>query len=55
MDKSMSRIERQLWLYELVCGYVITSFEAIAEVFPDMNRRMIQRDLKDLKDAGPLL
>lgn len=52
MEESRSRIERQLRLYELVCGYAITSFEAIAEVFPDMSRRMIQRDLKDLKDAG---
>lgn len=52
MEESMPRIERQLRLYELVCGYAITSFEAIAEVFPDMSRRMIQRDLKDLKDAG---
>lgn len=42
MDKSMSRIERQLWLYELVCGYAITSFEAIAEVFPGMNRRLMR-------------
>ena len=46
------RIERQLRLYELVCGYAITGFEVIEEVFPDSNKRMIQRDLKDLKDAG---
>lgn len=52
MEKSMPKIERQLRLYELVCGYTITSFEAIREVFPDSSRRMIQRDLKDLKDAG---
>ena len=48
----MEKIERQLRLYELVCGYAITSFEAIEEEFPNSGRRMIQRDLRDLKDAG---
>ncbi len=50
--RKMPRIERQLRLYELVCGYAITGFEVIEEVFPDSNKRMIRRDLKDLKDAG---
>lgn len=53
MEEDMSRMKRQLRLYELVCGYAITSFQAIEqEVFPYKNIRMIQRDLKDLKDAG---
>ena len=52
MEEKMPRIERQLRLYELVCGYAITSFEAIEKEFPNSGRRMIQRDLRDLKDAG---
>jgi len=48
----MEKIERQLRLYELVCGYAITSFEAIEKEFPNSGRRTIQRDLRDLKDAG---
>ena len=52
MEEKMDRIERQLRLYELVCSYAVTGFETIEEAFPDSSRRMIQRDLKDLKDAG---
>ncbi|MDE6897532.1 MAG: hypothetical protein K2P43_15385, partial [Lachnospiraceae bacterium] len=52
MEEKMDRIERQLRLYELVCSYAVTGLETIEEAFPDSSRRMIQRDLKDLKDAG---
>ena len=52
MEEKMDRIERQLRLYELVCSYAVTGFETIEEAFPDSSRRMVQRDLKDLKDAG---
>ena len=52
MEEKMERIDRQLRLYELVCSYAVTGFETIEEAFPGIGRRMIQRDLKDLKDAG---
>ena len=52
MEEKMPKIERQLRLYKLVCGYAITEFTAMEEVFSYKNKRMIQRDLKDLRDAG---
>lgn len=48
---SMPRIERQLRLYECVCRYEITTFATACEVFP-YNKRLLQRDLADLKAAG---
>lgn len=48
----MPKIERQLKLYELVCSYAVVQFSMIEELFPHIGRRMVQRDLNDLKDAG---
>ncbi len=48
----MPKIERQLRLYELVCSYAVVEFMAIQERFPHINKRMVQRDLNDLRDAG---
>lgn len=44
-------VKRQLRLYELLCRYPIAQYEDIMEIFP-YNRRMLQRDLVDLRDAG---
>lgn len=47
----MPRLERQLRLYEVICKYKIAQFSNICEVFP-YNKRLLQRDLADLKGAG---
>ena len=47
----MPRLERQLRLYEVICRYAITQFSSVCDVFP-YNKRLLQRDLADLKEAG---
>ena len=49
--EKMPRLERQLRLYEVICKYKIAQFSNICEVFP-YNKRLLQRDLADLKGAG---
>lgn len=51
-DKNrLPRIQRQLQLYDHVCRYKIAQFGDICEIFP-YNKRLLQRDLADLRDAG---
>lgn len=49
--KRLPRIQRQLQLYDYVCRYQIAQFSGICEIFP-YNKRLLQRDLADLRDAG---
>lgn len=53
MGKKRERrvVKRQLRLYELLCRYPIVQYEDIMEIYP-YNKRMLQRDLADLRDAG---
>ena len=50
-EVKISKLERQLRLYEILLPYAIAEFSAICQVFP-YNKRLLQRDLADLKDAG---
>ena len=47
----MSKLERQLKLYEVLLPYAIAQFSEICQVYP-YNKRLLQRDLADLKAAG---
>lgn len=47
----LSKLERQLKLYEILLPCAIAEFREICQVFP-YNMRLLQRDLADLKDAG---
>ena len=49
--EKMPRLERQLRLYEVICRYAIAQFSNICEAFP-YNKRLLQRDLVDLREAG---
>ncbi|MCI8663722.1 MAG: hypothetical protein HFG69_10855 [Hungatella sp.] len=49
--EKMPRLERQLRLYEVICRYAIAQFSNICEAFP-YNKRLLQRDLADLREAG---
>ena len=50
-EVKISKLERQLRLYEILLPYAIAEFGVICQVFP-YNKRLLQRDLADLKDAG---
>ena len=47
----LSKIERQILLYETFCNFTGWELETIYEVLP-ISRRTLQRDVKDLTDAG---
>lgn len=53
MDKKMklTKLERQLKLYELLLPCAIAEFTDVCQVYP-YNMRLLQRDLADLKDGG---
>ena len=50
-EVKLSKLERQLKLYEILLPYAIAEVSAICQVFP-YNTRLLQRDLADLRDAG---
>lgn len=47
----LSKLERQILLYEIFCHFTGWELETIFEVLP-ISRRTLQRDVKDLTDAG---
>ena len=47
----LSKIERQLLLYEIFLHCEVTEFAEITSRLP-INKRMIQRDIVDLREAG---
>lgn len=47
----LSKLERQLLLYEVFLRFLGLELETILQVLP-LERRMLQRDVKDLTDAG---
>ena len=47
----LSKIERQLLLYEVFLRFRGLELETILQVL-SLERRMLQRDVKDLTDAG---
>ncbi|MCI9592027.1 MAG: hypothetical protein HFG42_16080 [Lachnospiraceae bacterium] len=53
MDKKMklTKLERQLKLYEILLPCAIAEFTAVCQVYP-YNKRLLQRDLADLRDGG---
>lgn len=50
-EVEMSKLERQLKLYKILLPYAIAQISEICQVFP-YNKRLLQRDLADLKGAG---
>lgn len=48
---TLTKTERQLLLYEVFCRFYGQDLETIFSVLP-IERRMLQRDVKDLIDAG---
>lgn len=50
-EHKLSKIQRQLLLYEIFYYCEVTEFDEITSRLP-INKRMIQRDIIDLRDAG---
>lgn len=50
-DIIVTKTERQLFLFEVFCWFHLLDLETIQAVIP-IDRRMLQRDVKDLTDAG---
>lgn len=51
VEIELTKIERQLLLFEIISSCEVTEYIEITSLLP-IEKRMIQRDIKDLTDAG---
>lgn len=52
MKNKLTQLKRQLLLYDIVSNCEYAEYDLILSLIPNMNKKMLQRDLKDLEYAG---